>query len=119
MNRIKLSGIYIIKHAPSGRFYIGMSTDIFGRWGSHYGTIKMAQHTSVELARLWLATDITEWSFSVLEAHSITKYKKDEGLKGKEADAAFRKFLFTREKEVMSLYPKSLALNKDNKRFKD
>lgn len=117
MIKIKLGGIYIITHEPSGRYYIGMSRDIFSRWGSHYTSIKQASHSSPDFTNLFLSTDITEWSFRVLESHSFTKYKKDNGIRGQEAVNSFRRFLLLREKEVMRSYSKNFCLNKDNKNF--
>lgn len=117
MYKVKLSGIYIITHEPSGKFYIGMSKDIFSRWGSHYGSIKTASHSSNLFMNLFLQTTIDEWSFRVIEYHSLTKFKKDNGLVGQKAVTEFRKFLLSREKDVMSRYSKSFCLNKDNKHF--
>lgn len=117
MVKVKLSGIYIIKHEPSERYYIGMSRDIYARWGSHYGDIKTASHSSTDFMNLFLQTDISEWSFRVLESHSFTKYKRDNGLRGQAAVNAFRTFLLGREKEVMSRYSKNFCLNKNNKHF--
>jgi len=117
MIKVKLSGIYIITHEPSGKYYIGMSRDIFSRWGSHYGSIKTAAHSSTSFMNLFLQSDITDWSFRILESHSFTKYKKDNSLSGQAAVSAFRTFLLTREKYVMSLYSKNFCLNKNNKHF--
>ena len=119
MIKVKLSGIYIITHEPSGKFYIGMSRDIYARWGSHYGSIKTASHSSTSFMNLFLQTDITEWSFRVLEAHSFTKYKRDNDLRGQVAVSAFRTFLLSREKYIMSQYSKNFSLNKNNKWFAD
>lgn len=66
---------------------------------------------------LFLQTDISDWSFRVIESHSFTKFKKDGGLAGQKAVSAFRTFLLEREKQVMSQYSKSFCLNKDNKHF--
>lgn len=118
MNRIKLSGIYIIKHGPSGRFYIGMSRDIFSRWASHYNSMKMLSHSSTAFMDLWHSSSVTDWSFEVIEGYSFTKYKKDNMLRGQAAVSSFRTFLLGREKAVMGMYPKSFSLNKENKHFK-
>lgn len=117
MIKVKLSGIYIITHEPSGKFYIGMSRDVLTRWSSHYTDIKTASHSSPLFMNLFLQTDITEWSFRIIESHSFTKFKKDNGLVGQKAVSAFRTFLLGREKDVMSRYSKSFSLNRDNKHF--
>jgi predicted GIY-YIG superfamily endonuclease len=117
MIKVKLSGIYIITHEPSGRFYIGMSRDIYARWGSHYASIKMGTHSSTDLMSLFLSSAIEDWSFRVIESHSFVQFKKDNGLRGQAGIGAFRTFLLSREKYIMSLYSKNFCLNKDNKHF--
>lgn len=104
----------MIKHL-SGFYYIGMSNDIFSRWSSHYSSMKTGSHSSTKFQFLFLGSDITEWSFTVLESHSFTKWKKENGTK--DATKLFRRFLLDREKVVMSNYFVDYALNKDNKHF--
>jgi predicted GIY-YIG superfamily endonuclease len=119
MIKVKLGGIYIITHEPSEKFYIGMSIDIFSRWGSHYTSIKKASHSSTEFMKLFFDSNISDWSFRIIESHSFTKYKNDNKLKGQCAVSAFRTFLLSREKYIMSQYSKNFCLNKNNKWFAD
>ena len=114
MFKVKLSGIYIIEHV-SGFYYIGMSNDMFSRWQSHVTSIRTGGHSSTKFQALFLSTDITEWSFKVLESHSFTRWKKDNGVK--DAVKTFRRHLLDREKVVMSKYSVDYALNKDVKHF--
>jgi len=112
----KLAGIYMIHH-KSGFYYIGYSIDIFSRWSSHYTSIKMSTHSSVDLTKLWNSTEVSEWTFRILDTLSITEFKKEHQIKGKALETAFRRKLLNMEKEWMSLYSKNFALNKDNKNF--
>jgi len=116
MRRIKLAGIYKIEHI-SGYYYIGMSVDIFSRWSSHYNDIIIGKHSSNKLQELWLKTKPSEWSFRVLEYVSITEYKKVSQMKGKSLQNGFRRLLLNKEKEWMSKYSKTYALNKSNNNF--
>lgn len=98
-------------------YYIGMSVDIFGRWGSHYSDIKMSKHSSPKLVKLWNSSQITDWEFKILEVISKTDYKKQTGFKGKKFNDSFRTLLLNKEREHMKLYSATYALNKDNKYF--
>ena len=114
---IKLAGIYKIENINTGFYYIGMSVDIFSRWGSHYTSIKNKKHSSPLFTTHWLETEPQDWRFSILEYVSITEYKKEHQIKGKALEASFRKHLLAREKNHMSQYSINWALNKNNKHF--
>jgi hypothetical protein len=117
MFKRKLAGIYQIYNKITEQYYIGMSTDIFGRWGSHYSDIKMTKHTSIKLVDLWNSSPITDWEFKILEIVSKTSHREETGLKGKALDSSFRKLLLKKEKEHMKQWSVTYALNKDNKWF--
>lgn len=116
MVNIKLASIYQIKH-NSGYIYIGMSTNTFGRWQSHYNLLKKGIHHSPKLQKLWSNSIPSEWSFSVLEYISFTEWKKESQLKGKAAINGFRKYLLFNEKVVMKKHSKNWCLNNDDKHF--
>jgi excinuclease UvrABC nuclease subunit len=117
MFKIKLSGIYQIYNKNTEEYYIGMSSDIFSRWANHYNDIKINKHTSTKLVKLWLNSNITDWEFKILEVVSKTQHKIDTGLKGKAFDKSFRNLLLKKEKEHMSKWSKTYALNKNNRYF--
>jgi hypothetical protein len=112
-----MAGIYKIENIITGYYYIGYSIDIFSRWSSHYTLIKTGKHSSPKLTDHWNSTEPTQWSFSILEYVSITKYKKVSNLKGKSLETSFRRHLLQREKYHMKMYSKNYALNKDDKHF--
>jgi hypothetical protein len=115
MKKIKLAGIYKLTHIPTEHYYIGMSVDIFSRWGSHYSDSKKNIHSSnLDLS------DPTQWKFEVLEYCSITEFKKDNPtLKGNKLTSLFRGLLLRREKHHMSNHSVTYALNKNNKYFQN
>ena len=117
MNRIKISGIYRITNKPTGKYYVGLSVNIFDRWASHYNDIKMKKHSSIDLVNLWNISQPEDWVFEIIEYISLTDFKKSSGLKGKELETSFRRHLLKREKHHMSLHSINLALNKNNKSF--
>lgn len=117
MYKIKMAGIYSIVHNPTGKIYVGMSVDIFSRWSNHYTDMKTGKHSSIDLMNLWLQTEPSDWSFSILEYVSISEYKRVSKMKGKELTNGFRNLLLKKEKENMKLYSINLALNKNNKHF--
>lgn len=112
-----MAGIYKIEHR-SGFYYIGKSSDIFSRWGSHYSTMKIGKHSSPSLMNLWNSTEPTEWTFSILEYHSITEFKiAHPDLKGAELKKQFNRHQLAREKVIMKQHSINYSLNKDNKHF--
>jgi predicted GIY-YIG superfamily endonuclease len=117
MFKIKCAGIYKIENIKTGYYYIGLSVDIFARWGSHYTGIKSKTHSSTALSEHWSQTDAQDWSFSILEHISLSEYKRLSQLKGKALENSFRKHLIKKEREWMKMHSVNLALNKDNKYF--
>lgn len=115
MFKIKCGGIYII--SCNGYYYIGMSVDIFSRFGSHYTQLKMNKHSSKKFQTLFNNTKIEEWTFGILEYISLTEFKGRTGLKGKALENGYRKFLLIKEKEWMSKYSINYSLNENNKNF--
>jgi hypothetical protein len=93
-------------------YYIGMSVDIFSRWGSHWTDYRMGKHSSIKTS-----TPVEEWQFSILEKVSLTEFKKESGLKGKKLEDGFRSLLLKKEKEWMKKFSKNFALNANNRSF--
>ena len=117
MYRIKIAGIYKIEH-KTGFYYIGKSSDIFARWSSHYSSMKSRTHSSPSLMNLWNSTEPPEWTFVILEYHSIVGFKtSNPELKGAELKKQFNRYQLAREKVVMKEYSINYSLNKDNKHF--
>ncbi len=117
MYRIKIAGIYKIEH-QTGFYYIGKSSDIFSRWGSHYSSIKIKKHSSTSFMNLWNSTEPPEWTFSILEYHSLTEFKSiNPELKGAELKKQFNRHQLAREKIIMKEYSINYSLNKNNRYF--
>lgn len=67
---------------------------------------------------LWNSTEPPEWTFSILEYHSLTEFKSiNPELKGTELKKQFNRYQLAREKIVMKQYSINYSLNKDNKHF--
>jgi hypothetical protein len=112
----KLAGIYKIEHS-SGYYYIGMSVSILERWQSHYTSIKINKHSSIEFMNLWNSTQPSEWAFSIIESLSLTEHKKVSQTKGKALETSFRQLLLRTERQHMSQHSITWCLNKDKKYF--
>lgn len=115
MIRIKCAAIYKISIGDC--YYIGMSIDVFGRWTSHYTSLSLNKHSSNELQEAFNNSDLKDFTWTILEYVSKTKYKNYIKLKGKEFDDYFRKILLEKERYHMSLHSNNFALNKDKKYF--
>ena len=67
MKRVKVCGVYAIRHVPSGRSYIGSSKDIQKRWWQHRASLKNGDHHADALQCLWAKDGGESLSFVVLE----------------------------------------------------
>lgn len=114
--KIPIGGIYMIRHA-AGKYYIGMSKDIFRRWDSHYINVKIQKHSSIEFQELWNSTNPNEWTFQILEHLSLTDLRSTSKMVGVQLGLAYRTWLLDKEKEWMAKYPVEFCLNKDKKHF--
>ncbi len=63
----KVSGIYAITHVPSGRFYIGSSRDVIGRWADHQKRLRANNHHSIKLQAAWNKYGCQQFHFGILE----------------------------------------------------
>jgi predicted GIY-YIG superfamily endonuclease len=118
MRAIKVSGVYIITHEPTGMCYIGESVDIFGRWGSHNTNLRLNRHSSVAFQALWDSTNASEWTWRILEIVSKTEQRIKSGLKGAKFTLAFKRHLRYVESKWMSMCSIEYALNQNKKSFK-
>lgn len=115
MLRAKVGGIY--KITVGEFYYIGMSIDIFCRFGSHITDLYMNKHSSPKLQQIFLEKPLSDFKFEILETVSKTKMKEDTRLKGKAFETHYRKILLKKEKEWMSKYSIHFSLNANNRHF--
>lgn len=116
--KIKVSGIYMIQNKSTGLYYIGLSTDIFSRWQSHYTQLKIKKHSSQRFQDLFNKTPFTDWSFNILEVVSESVFRQTSDVPRKKLKSAYKSYLLERERHWMSMYEKSFCLNQDDKFFK-
>ena len=115
MYKVKCAGIY--KISIGEYYYIGKSIDTFSRWSSHYTLLKQGSHHSPELQCKFNELGVVGLTFSILEYVSLTEYKKENQMKGKELKKSFNIYLLSREKFHMSNHSINFCLNKDKKYF--
>lgn len=115
MYKIKCAGIY--KISIGEYYYIGKSIDTFSRWSSHYTLLKQGSHHSPELQCKFNELGVVGLTFSILEYVSLTEYKKENQMKGKELVKSFNRYLLSKEKEWMKVHSINFALNNDDKYF--
>lgn len=65
--RTKYCGVYCIRHLPTGRMYIGGSTDITGRYTHHRHQLRRGIHKTRLLQTLWLKDGELSFAFETLE----------------------------------------------------
>jgi hypothetical protein len=116
IQKVKCAGIY--KISIGDFYYIGKSVDTFSRWSSHYTLLKLNKHHSPELQSKFNELGVASLTFSILEYVSLTEYKKEHQIKGKQLVKSFNTFLLSREKYHMSNHSINFSLNKDKKYFK-
>ena len=116
MYKIKIAGIY--KISIGDYYYIGKSKSCFERWANgHIPLLVMNKHHSPELQERYLREGLTSFRFEILETVSLSLYKKESGLKGKELEKSFNRLLLEKEKKHMNSYSINFCLNKDKKYF--
>lgn len=74
----KLVGIYAITHRESGAVYVGLSSDIDGRWSRHRKDLDGGHHHAVGLQRAWAKHGSSSFEFSVLELCSVEDLRSRE-----------------------------------------
>lgn len=61
------SGIYVIEHGDSGRFYIGSSVRVYARWYGHRRALQQGKHHSAYLQNAWNKYGPEAFDFRLLE----------------------------------------------------
>jgi hypothetical protein len=115
MLRIKIGAIY--KISIGEYYYIGLSSDLSGRWSNHITDLHLNKHSSIKLQQMFNEFGFTSLKFEILEYISKTDVKKETGLKGKEFETYYRKLLLMKEKLHMNMYSINFSLNSQNKSF--
>lgn len=69
IKEFKLSGIYKITNKINGKFYVGSSNSIFGRWLNHASWITNDTHNNYKLSRAVKKYGLENFSFEILEIH--------------------------------------------------
>jgi hypothetical protein len=64
---MKISGVYAIRHAASGRACVGSSSNIGGRWRLHRSLLRRGVHHSPRLQRTWDKYGEAAFEWVVLE----------------------------------------------------
>lgn len=71
-------GIYKLWHKPSGKFYIGATTNLFKRWHSHKSFFTAGKNHAPLQAVYDLTSDINDWSIKMLKSCSKKTLLKNE-----------------------------------------
>ena len=64
---MKITGIYKIFNKVNGKFYIGSSKDIFGRWKEHLSELRNNKHFNSHLQSSWNKYSEESFIFQILE----------------------------------------------------
>jgi hypothetical protein len=115
MIQARIAGIYRI--SVGDYFYLGKSINIFSRWHSHTTSLIMNKHHSPEMQQRYNTEGLTSFRFEILETVSLSLYRKETLLKGKELEKAFNRLLLDKEKDWMNRHSINFCLNKDKKHF--
>lgn len=63
----RLSGVYALRHKPSGKAYIGYSSNLDSRWKAHIADLRGGRHKKRELQELFNAEGEQAFEFLILE----------------------------------------------------
>jgi group I intron endonuclease len=63
----KVTGIYYIKHKPSGACYVGQSQDINSRWNAHRNHLERGEHHSQKLQKCWYEDGENSFEFIIVD----------------------------------------------------
>lgn len=67
MAKKKICGVYKITNTANGKFYIGSSKDIEGRWKQHKDALNRESHGNPHLQRAWDKYKSHNFSFEIIE----------------------------------------------------
>lgn len=62
-----LCGIYCIENIIDNRKYIGLSRDIYRRWGEHKSELRRGTHANVYLQNAWNKYGEDNFEFNIVE----------------------------------------------------
>ena len=79
MKKIKVCGVYAIRHTPSGRMYVGSSVNVAARQRQHFSDLRHGRHPNIYLQRSFKKHGEKEFEWVLLET-----MQSDESLKNKE-----------------------------------
>src|SRR3989304_1436717 len=63
----KISGIYKIINKTNGKYYVGSSNDIIGRWFTHKSQLNRNNHCNPHLQRAWNKYGKDNFEFIIVE----------------------------------------------------
>jgi group I intron endonuclease len=66
------SGVYQILCKPTGKFYIGSTVNLRGRWSGHCCSLRRGNHQNIFLQRAWDKYGAACFEFSVLELVDVS-----------------------------------------------
>ena len=72
-------GIYCIKNETDGMVYVGKTKNITSRWHDHMSRLRAGTHHAPRLQQAYNESDITNFSFKVLEVCTIKELDEKEG----------------------------------------
>lgn len=90
----KIAGVYIILHTASGKAYVGESSNIKGRWKSHFTDLVKNKHKNTYLQNAWNRHGATAFEFKLF-------LKIEENL----SPFHLKKRLREEEVRVLALFP--------------
>jgi hypothetical protein len=67
-----MRGVYLIRHEPSGRCYVGGSTDVDYRWKAHRETLNRGVHMIPQLQADWSRDGAAAFAWELVE--SVPEY---------------------------------------------
>jgi len=67
MNSIPQSGIYRIQCTPTGKFYIGSSSNLPQRWREHLSKLRRGLHSNRHLQNAWNKYGEDQFTFQIIE----------------------------------------------------
>lgn len=73
-------GIYKITNLQNGKFYIGKSKNIQGRWATHLHELKVGRHKNVALQNDYNKLGRANFSFEIIlycQLHELTQFENE------------------------------------------
>lgn len=70
IRRNRLIGVYLIKHMPTSKIYVGGSLDVKSRWRQHICLLKKGSHKNRGLQSAWESSSREDFEFTMIEKTS-------------------------------------------------